>query len=274
MIRKFIEFLGRIDRRIIYLLIALGVMIPFLSKLRLPLKPMAEVVQAYKEVDKLPPGSAILISIDYDAASMPELQPMLHAILKHAFKKDLKIILMGHWPLGIPLGQIAIEDEAKRFKKVYGRDYAFLGYRPGVAAVMINLGKEIRTVFDVDYKGTPIDSLPFMRNIHNYNDIALLIGFEAGSTGDLWVQFAQARYNQKIILGTTAVVTPDEYPYLQAKQIVGLIGGLRGAADYEYLVESLGPAFLGMGSQTVIHIAIVVFIILGNLGIFILRRRH
>ena len=272
MIDKILEFLGKLDRRVIYLVIILGVMIPFLLRVKLPLKPLQEVIQAYNEVDKLPPGSAILISVDYDAASMPELQPMLSAILKHAFKKNLKVILMSHWPLGVPLGQIAIEEEAKRFKKVYGIDYAFLGFRPGVAAVMINLGKEIRMVFDVDYKGTPIDSLPFMRNIHNYNDIALLVGFEAGSTGDFWIQFAQARYNQKIILGTTAVVTPDAYPYLHAEQIVGLIGGLRGAADYEYLVESLGPAFLGMGSQTVIHIIIVILILLGNL--FIIRKRR
>lgn len=272
MIDKVLEFLGGIDRRVIYLVIVLGVMLPLLSKLKLPLKPLPEVVQAYNEVDKLASGSAILISVDYDAASMPELQPMLSAILKHAFKKDLKVILMSHWPLGLPLGHIAVEEEAMRFNKVYGEHYIFLGYRPGVAAVMINLGKEIRMVFNVDYKGVPIDSFSFMRNIHNYNDIALLVGFEAGATGDLWVQFAQARYNQKIILGTTAVVTPDAYPYLHARQIVGLIGGLRGAADYEHLVGSPGPAFLGMYPQTIIHITIVILILLGNL--FIIRRRR
>ena len=138
---------------------------------------------------------------------------------------------------------------------------------------MLNLGKEIRSVFASDYKYTPLDSLPMMKNIHNYNDIALLIGLEAGSVGDFWVQFAQARFNQKIILGSTAVITPDIYPYLQAGQIVGLIGGLRGAADYETLVNSPGPASIGMYSQTVVHILIVALIIIGNVGYFVLRRR-
>jgi len=271
--REFLERISKIDRRIIYLIVAAGVVIPLISKFKLAVKPLREVKQAYEEVDKLPEGARIMISIDYDAASMPELQPMLISVLTHSFRKNLKIIMMGHWPLGLPLGLIALDEVARKMGKVYGKDYVFLGYRPGVAAVMINLGREIRTVFATDYKGVPLDSLEVMRTVHNYNDIDLLIGFEAGATGDFWVQFAQARYNQKIILGSTAVVTPDLYPYLQAGQIVGLIGGLRGAADYEYLVNITGPAYLGMAPQTVIHVVLVLLIILGNIGYFALRKR-
>ncbi len=264
--------LATIDRRIIYLLVALGVIIPIVAKLSFRVTPLREVRQAYEEIEKLPPGSVVLFSIDYDAASMPELQPMLVAMLDHCFRKNLKVLMMGHWPLGLPLGQIALEQVAQKYHKKYGVDYAFLGFRPGVAAVMINLGKDLRQVFNTDYRGTPVDSLPVLRNVHNYNDIAILVGLEAGATGDAWVQFAQARYNQKIILGATAVVAPDLYPYLQAGQIVGLIGGLRGAADYEQLVQVPGPAFLGMPAQTIIHILVVVLIILGNLGYFARRQ--
>ena len=271
--REFFEKLGKIDRRIIYLIVAIGVITPILFKARLPIKPLPEVRQAFDYIESLPESSTVLISIDYDASSMPELQPMLYAILRHVFRKNLRVIMLGHWPLGVPLGQIALEDVAKEMGKKYGVDYCFLGYRPGIAAVMLNLGKEIRSVFASDYKYTPLDSLPMMRNIHNYNDIALLIGLEAGSVGDFWVQFAQARFNQKIILGSTAVITPDIYPYLQAGQIVGLIGGLRGAADYETLVNTRGPASIGMYSQTVVHILVVALIILGNVGYFVLRRR-
>ncbi len=270
--REFFERISKIDRRIIYLIVLVGVTIPLLTRKGFEFKPLPEVKNAYNFIENLPEGSNVLISIDYDAASMPELQPLLEVMLRHLFRNNLKVIMMGHWPLGLPLGQIALEKIAKEMDKKYGYDYVFLGYRPGIAAVMLNMGKEIRMVFDVDYKGVPLDSLPMMREVHNYDDIALLIGFEAGSVGDFWVQFAQARFGQKIILTSTAVVTPDLYPYYQAGQIVGLIGGLRGAADYEILVKRKGFAYTGMTAQTVIHVIIIALILLGNIGYFALRR--
>ncbi len=272
--RSLFEKMGQIDRRVIYILVALAVIVTILLKVKFKGAPLPEVRHSYEVINNLPAGSVVMVSIDYDASSMPELDPMLRAMLKHCFKKNLKVIMLGHWPLGLPLGQLALDEIAKQYHKKYGIDYVFLGYRPGLQAVMLNIGKEIRSVFATDYKNTPLDSLPMMRSVHNYNDIAVLIALEAGSVGDAWVQFAQARFNQKIIMGTTAVITPDEYPYLQAHQIVGLIGGLRGASDYEKLVGSPDIATAGMASQTVVHTLIVVFILLGNIGYFALRRRH
>jgi len=63
------------------------------------------------------------------------------------------------------------------------------------------------------------------------------------------------------------------YPYLQAGQIEGIIGGLKGAAEYEKLVEHPGGGIVGMTAQSVGHIAIIIFIILGNIGYFAIRRK-
>lgn len=262
-----------LDRRVIYLVVALGVAIPMLLRWRMAIHPSPEVQRAYEFIDRQPEGSLFLISIDYDAASMPELQPMLHAILRHLFRKNHRVLMMGHWPLGLPLGQMALEEEARRAGKVYGVDYAFLGYRPGIAAVIVNLGKDFRSVFAEDYRGTPLDSLPVARNVKDYSAFAALIGLEAGAVGDAWVQYGQARYNFPVILGATAVVAPDLYPYLQAGQVVGIIGGLKGAADYEALVGYVGNASVGMTAQSVVHLLVIGFILLGNVAFFITRRR-
>jgi len=272
--KSFWERIAAIDRRIIYGIVSLAVIVPLLIKAQVKFEALPEVRQAYEEMEKLDENSAILISIDYDAASMPELQPMLHSILQHAFRNGVKVMMTGHWPLGLPLGQIALEQEAKRFGKVYGEDYVFLGYRPGVIAVMINIGRDIKSVFATDYRGTPLDSIPMMRNIRNYDQIDLLIGLEAGRTGDYWAMYANARFGQRMIMGATAVVAPDLYPYLQAGQIVGLMGGLRGAADYEILLKQPGAGALGMVPQTAVHILIVAFILVGNIGYFAMRRRR
>lgn len=267
------ERLTHIDRRYIYIAIALCIIIPFLTHKILPIKVSPPVKSAYEAIDRLPTGSVVMISIDYEAGSQPELQPMLIAILHHLFQKNLKVIMLCHWPLGFPLGQDALLTTGNKYGKKYGIDYVNLGYRPGVSSVMLDIGKEIRTLFQSDYAGTPVDSLQLMKTVHNYNDIAILIGLEAGNTGDYWVRIANAQFGEKIILGCTAVSAPDGYPYLQAKQIEGLIGGLKGAAEYESLMDYKGDAITGMTAQSVAHLAIIFFIIVGNIGYFMMIRR-
>lgn len=270
---SFWERLSKIDRRIIYFLLALVIIIPIVFKIPSTVAISEAAKMAYDAVDGLPEGTPILFSTDFDPASMPELRPMMTAVLRHAFKKKLKVIMMGHWPTGIPLSTIILEEVAAEFDAEYGVDYANIGYRPGAGAVMIQMGREIRSVFDVDIQGNPIDSLPIMGTIHNYSDIGLIAAFEAGSMGDFWVQYAWGRFGVHIIMGTTAVVTPDSYPYLGAHQIEGLIGGMAGAAAYEKMVEYPDKAMIRMSSQAWAHILIIVFIVLGNLGYFMMRRR-
>ncbi len=265
--------IGTIDRRIIYLLILLAVVIPLLLKMKMPIRVSDPVKRSFEAVDRLPQGSVVMISIDYDASSEPELQPMLLAILRHSFSKNLKIILMGHLALGLPLGEIALNQIAQEYNKTYGEDYVNLGYRPGYVAQMVGIGKEIRDFFAVDYKGISVDSLPFMRRVHNYNDIDLLVGLEHGVVGDAWVQYVGARYGQKMFFGATGVVAPDYYPYLQSKQIEGMIAGLQGAAEYETLVEKMGTGILGMPAQSVVHGLIILFIIIGNIGYILTKRK-
>jgi hypothetical protein len=267
------KIISNIDRRIIYTTLGLVVLIPIIFKLVLPTRVSEPVQTAYDYIQNLPEGSVVMISIDYDASSEPEIQPMLLSILRQCFVKKHKIIMMGQWALGLPLGELGMAAVAPEFNAQYGTDYVNLGYRPGQRAQMVGLGREFRDFFTVDYRNTPVDDLPLMRSIHNYNNIDLLVGLEAGNSGDEWIQFAGARYGLKIIIGATGVIAPDMFHYLQAKQIQGLIGGLQGAAEYEILVNKPGTGVAGMVAQSWAHLLLLGFILLGNLGYFVAKRR-
>ena len=265
--------ISNIDRRIIYAALGLVVLIPIIFKLVLPTRVSEPVQTAYDYIQNLPEGSVVIISIDYDAASEPEIQPMLLSILRQCFIKKHKIIMMGQWALGLPLGELALSAVAPQFNARYGTDYVNLGYRPGQRALMVGLGREFRDFFTADYRNTPVDDLPLMRGIRNYNNIDLLVGLEAGNSGDEWIQYAGARYGLKIIIGATGVIAPDMFHYMQAKQIQGLVGGLQGAAEYEILVNKPGAGVAGMVAQSWAHLLLLGFILLGNLGYFAAKRR-
>lgn len=269
----FWERISNIDRRWIFLATGIVVFIPLLFKIITPTKISEPVRKAYEAIEALPAGANVMISIDFDPTSAPECMPMYIAILRHCFKKNLHVIVLGHIAYGIPLGEMGLQKVSKEFGKKYGIDYINLGYRPGYTAIMVGMGKEIRDFYATDYKGVPVDSFPIMRNIHNYNDIAILIDIAHGFTGDMWVQYAGARFGQKIIIGCTGVVAPDLYPYLQAGQVEGIIGGMKGAAEYEQLLKRPDMAAIGMPALSISHFFLVFLIILANVGFFIARRK-
>ena len=82
----------QIDRRIIFLVIGLATLLPLLYPIGLPIKKSPEVVSIYDYIERLPEGSVFLLSMDFDPASKPELEPQATALLRHAFRKNLRVI--------------------------------------------------------------------------------------------------------------------------------------------------------------------------------------
>ncbi len=269
--KSFWEQMETIDRRIIFLILLIVVTIPLIISVGGEIPPTAPVEGAYRAVASLQPGDLLLISIDFDATSAPELMPMLESVLRQAFEKDVKVVMLGHIAIGLPLGHMALEMVAAEYDKVYGVDYVDLGYRPGYIAVMIAMGRELRDVFSTDYRGESLDEMEITKDLHSYEDFELMFGFEHGAVIDYWVRYAQARFGQRMAFGTTAVMAPDAYPYLQSGQIEGLVGGLKGAAEYETLIGVPGLGTRGMPAQQWAHLLVIGFIIVGNLGYFFTR---
>jgi hypothetical protein len=270
---KLWERLANVDRRILYLLLSLSVALPLILKPRTRVRVSEPVRSAFQTVDRLPASSVMMISIDYDPSSAPEVQPMLIALLRHAFKKNVKVIISGQLPLGLPLAEIALNQVAPPLGKTYGRDYVNLGYRPGYTAMMVGIGREIRDYFNTDYKGIPVDSFEFMRSVHTYRDIGLLVSLAHGAVAEVWIQYAGGRFNEPIVVGCTGVNAPSLYQYLHSGQIKGLIGGLQGASEYETLIDTPGLATLGMPAQSAAHGLIILLLIIGNVGYVLSRKR-
>jgi hypothetical protein len=269
----FWQRISTVDRRILYVLLCLAVALPLILKPKTQVRVSEPVRSAFETVDKLPEDAVVMISIDYDPSSAPEVQPMLIGLLRHAFKKNLHVIVTGQLALGLPLAEIALNQVGPEMGKTYGKDYVNIGYRPGGSAMMIGIGREIRDYFRTDYKGVPLDSFAFMRSVHNYRDIGLLVSLAHGAVAEQWIQFVGGRFNQTIIVGCTGVNAPSLYQYLHSGQIKGIIGGLQGASEYEALIGKPGSATLGMPAQSAAHGLIILLLIIGNLGYIISRRK-
>jgi hypothetical protein len=262
-----------LDRRIIFLLMALGVAVPLLLKIGLPVRVTRDVSSVYDYIENLKEADVVLISYDHDTGTLPEMVPMSTAILRHLFLKNLKLVGMALRAEGNAIGRQAFKRVGDEFGKADGTDYVFLGYRPELTATILGLGTSIERVFPKDDRGVPVAEIPLMQNIHNYGDIALVISVSDDDTPVYWINYGNARYQVKVAPAVTAVMATTFFPFLNSSQIVGMIAGLKGAAEYERLIKRQGMASRGMDAQSIAHLVVIGFILAGNLAYFATRKR-
>lgn len=262
-----------IDRRWIFALIFLAVLVPFLLNLKLiPGTASPATTDVYNFISKLPKRAVVMISFDYGPASMPELQPMAVALCRQSLARGLRVVAVTLHPQGFIMADKALAVAAAGTDAKYGRDYVNLGFKPGYTAVILNMGSSIPGVYAQDVKGNPVGTLPVMQGVRDYSDVALLVPLSSASTPGAWIAYAHEKYKVPMAVGITAVMATDFYPYYQAKQVVGLLNGLKGAAEYEHLIDHPDMGALGMASQSIAHVVIILFVILGNVGYLASRR--
>ena len=259
----------QLDRRWLFLLIFIGVTLPLIFTIGLPLETSRNVQMVYDLVESMPKGSKALISFDYDPASMPELHPMAKVILKHCFDKDINLIFTAMWPMGVQMADDIIDqlkDDNPDLK--YGEDYVNLGFKAGGMVTIQSMGRNFREVFPKDMDGNSIDELPIMDGINNFNNIGFVFSLSAGAPGiKEWVQITHDVYGIPTSGGCTGVSAPAMLPYVnEQKQLTGLLAGLKAAAEYEVLIKTPGTATSGMDAQSIAHLIIIIFIAIGNIN--------
>ncbi|HHY17528.1 MAG TPA: hypothetical protein GX524_05580 [Firmicutes bacterium] len=266
------EKILKIDPRVIYFIMLVGVTVPLISPIGLPMTIVDTTVQAYEEVEKLQPGDRVLMSFDCSPGGAAELEPVAYALLAHFLEKDIKVYGTTSVPEAIALSRRGLEFYEKA-GKAYGKDYVNLGYFAGGENAVAALSENFRSVFKADINGTPLDQIEMMQEVKDMNDIDMVVSINSGpggnATSDVWVRQVAVVYpDVPMILAVTAVMAPGDMPYLQSGQIKGLLGGLRPGAEYEMLLEKPGTAVAMMDAQSAAHITILVFILLGNIAYF------
>lgn len=263
-----------IDRRWIFLAVGLTVLIFLKIPVTLKYVPNNKTLGVYEAVQNLEPGSIVYLAVDYGPSSQAELLPMHEALVRHMLRRDLRIIAGSVWESAPPMSDRVFTSVTQDMKedgveKKYGIDFVNLGFKAGQDVAIAKIGSSIPETYTKDYRGTPVEEIPMMEGVKNFEQIALLCNLSSGAPGARqWLQQVQTRYDVRMVAGVTAVMAPDLYSFYQSEQIEGFLGGLVGAAEYEHLIESPGLAMAGMNVQSITHFLILGFVIMGNVIYF------
>lgn len=270
--KNILQKLLKVDRRFLFLLLTLCIVIPIIKPLGLQNKSISkDVKNVYDFVENLKEGSTLFLSLDYDPSTAPELHPQAVAIVKHAFKKNVKIVVLTYIAGSTGLIDQLFEKLPKEYNKEYGKDYVILPYMANALAVLTQMSSNIYKIYDKDRDGHDLKQMPIMKNITSYRDIAGVINITGTGILDYWVGYVGDKYNVPVMGGVTAISQVSYGPYLQKNQLKGLIGGMKGAAEYESLIKEPGKGTSGIDALNIAHLLVLVLIIFSNIALFILK---
>jgi hypothetical protein len=210
---------------------------------------------------------------------------MARVFVRHCAEKHLRITFVTLWGTGSQMIERVTKDvlipEFPDYK--YGRDWVNIGYKPGMESVITVILNDLKKLFPTDGAGTNLNELEITKDVRNLRNYNLILSVSAGYAGTKeWVQFAGDPGQIPVAAGMTAVQAPLNFPYYP-RQLRGLLGGVKAAAEYEALFISKYPKYADqgkykfealrrMGPQTLAHLTIIGLILLGNVTYWLNRR--
>ncbi len=261
-------------RRAIFLLMALAVALPLLVRVEMPIIVGWPARNLYEAVERVPADKIVIISANWSAGTQGETAPQTAAVIRHLAQRHKRFAIWGWaYPQGPELAQTIAEPLAKKYGLKYGEDWVNWGYKTGTDQMIRGWAKDIPGTVKEDFKHTPVAKQPFTRYARDAKDIGLIVEITGSATVGTYIRYLYGIYGTPVGYACTGVMVPEAFPYLDSKQIVGMMRGLTGAAEYEKLVGFRGDAAKRMSAQSFAHILIIGLIVAGNLGYYWSRRR-
>lgn len=283
-------WLEQVDRRIIYLIVAVSLALPIILNISLKPARMQTATEFYEAVDALETdsGKIALVAFDWGPGTMAENMPQTELAIEHLMRKRIPFAAITSYTLAKPFLQAVPRAVAKRLAEetgetwVYGKDWVNLGYKPGWSLMIQALAKSENwhEYLKEDANATPIAAIPMMKNVTSIKDVAMLLEF-TGLVGafNAWLGYFQTTDHTPTLLhGCTSITIPEAYIFYESNQIVGFFEGVAGAAWYEmmlaekYTSRPKHNVAIGINSGlSFAQLGIIFFIFLGNVGLLVNR---
>ncbi len=264
-------------RMVLYVLLVLAVIVPFVlpsdwSGASLPIT-RTRAEGFYQTIQDLPANATVMLAFDYDPSVAGEMDLPARAIVRHLIQRRVKIIAVSTLETGPQIAQNILDSVAREATNyTYGANYLNAGYLAGHEAGLKQLAvagfpATLRDVRD----NKLISQFPAAATVKSFRDVALVIEL-AGNDDTLkwWMEQVQPS-GVKIAAGVSAGVEPKAVAYLGAKQLVAIVSGLVGAAQYEILTNQSGLAVISINAQSAAQILFILVIVVGN-GMFWISR--
>lgn len=268
----FIEKLGGLHWFWVGAVILILVFIPLMSPMGLPISTSQWTRDAVEVLEAVPADKYVVWEDMWSMGGLAEAEVGHTALMRILLKNNIKFVMVSLTP-DTPLLHTYISDKvantAEGRGKVYGEDWAQMGFLPGEEAALSLMAEDFHAAFGNDYYGTSLSSLPIMDGLEDADDIALVI---TGSSSQTWVEAPvrqwYVKYDVPIVSYTLTGGTVLSATYWPDNGILGIIEGSRGGSELEFLGSVPGEGVAQSDAKTLAFLATAAFIVIGNISYF------
>jgi len=305
------EKLQSVPKPVIFGILLLFSTVPLFFPVQLPNKPIDASIDFYAQAMKIPDGGKIILCSDWTNSTRGESKGEMEALLRILMRKHIKFVLLSIGDVQAPqvakdtIREVSDEEVAKggtAYKEF--EDFVNLGYYAAAEGTILAINNKVLSVAqgkkDFPVGAGPKDALlsPVFSGIKTVSDFNMFILVTASSTNRTILERIT---NCPMMYMVTGVMVPENTSYYASGQLKGLCGGVKGVFDLENLMEYginnpgpheiesekyKGESIPGWPGKTntgkgtayyfALHFALallVVAVAIGNLGMFVAKRR-
>lgn len=255
--------------RLVFLILAISLAMPFIQPLALPLTVSAPTLKFYGTVQGVPKGGVIVVDEALPLISWYECGPGEIAFYNQAFKmakeNGAKVVFLStNFQADSPVIQDRILSQYVDTKSLkYGEDWAWLGWNPAFEAAQAGVVRDLHKTFPVDHYGTSVDQIPMMKNIRDIKDYSLLF-FSTSTDGTSWMrQWSELAKTNKvpIIMNAISGTIPAVMPFVNSGLLTAYLNSVAGGAEYEKLLGTPGMGMSFTDALSLAHLYAVALIV-------------
>jgi hypothetical protein len=263
-----------IDPRWLYLALTVFIVVPLFVDTGVPIPVSPETRKAYEAIENSPKEKLILIESDWDQGGQGENLGQCEALMEHCFRTNRRFAIISLIVTGPPFSQAVADRLAAKYNKKYGVDYVNWGYKITTDQAFQSLSRNIPRFIGADFRNTPVTDLkrlPIMRWVNDITDVGLVasIGYNPIMQ---WVTLVQGVYGTRYIPACASINSTGMYPFLNTGQLSGMLVGVRGAAEYEILLQNPGTGTRLIKAHALGHLMLILGVVVGNIGYLAKRR--
>ncbi|MFN7171713.1 MAG: hypothetical protein ACK4P3_02870 [Fimbriimonadaceae bacterium] len=238
------ERMQSVPRGVLYIILLVVTSVPLFFSVVVPTQPTNSTVDFYQYMMNIPQGSTIVLESDWTNSTRGESLGQMEALLRLVMERDLKFVLFSAADPQAPqvardvIVSINAEREALGLRTYrLWDDWIDLGYFPNLEGFANAMVTDVRRAWagrtNPNNQGIPTNVFqsPVLSKINSLGDFPLYINITGSRTIDILIERMSGRVTLAALV--TGVMAPETLVYYESRQLVGMIGGLRGTVELE-----------------------------------------